>query len=160
MGTCTFGRKTTDRVKNSDSITFGSSIGSTPNRFVFQMDTWPVCKNTYVLLLHAYIVCEKVLFSVVSVCLRKGRIPMWQITLDTSGPAPSPASAQTYSLVDPRTCWQVGGWLSAEKPSFVCYIIQCSNIWEFYSRNYGFDPFDLQSHRLCECIFVVSNILS
>ena len=59
MGTCAFGRKTTDRVKNSDSITFGSSIGSTPNRFVFQMDTWPVCKNSYVLLLHTYIVCEK-----------------------------------------------------------------------------------------------------
>ena len=45
MGTCAFGRITTDRVKNSDSITFGASIGSTNNRFVFQMDTWPVRKN-------------------------------------------------------------------------------------------------------------------
>ena len=49
MGSCAFGVMTTDRVKNSDSITFGSNIGSTNNRFVFQMDTWPVCKNTYVL---------------------------------------------------------------------------------------------------------------
>ena len=67
----------------------------------------------------SYAVCGKVMFSLVSVCLYFWRGPYMTGYMRISPPPPvrPVQTCFTWGPPSPKTCWQAGGWPSAERPS-------------------------------------------
>ena len=69
-------------------------------------------RRDFTLLPPAYVVCGKVMISVVSVCLFRGALmrPLWTCSNLFTWGLPTMAQPQ------PQTCRQTGGWLSTDRP--------------------------------------------
>ena len=80
----------------------------------------------------AYVVCGKVMFSVVSVSLSTGRVPCGKSPVQTCslGGPPCPDLSPTL-----RICWHADGWPSTERLS--CLLLPQSSTCIFQSICYG-----------------------
>ena len=100
---------------------------------------YPTSRSSdWVLPLPTYVVCGKVIFSVMSICLSvcpQGGGP--HVTTaglfrfvhlgNSSSPNPTPGPVQSKFTCNPHTYWWVGGWLLTERPS-CCSVKSCRNL--------------------------------
>ena len=97
---------------------------------------YPTSRSSYwVLLLPTYVVCGKVVFSVMSVCLSpQGGGPHVMtadlckfVHLQTGQSQPYPQTCSKLFTCNPHSYWWVGGWFLTERPS-CCSIKSCRNL--------------------------------